>query len=98
MIRGCTISRVVSRAAKDMIFQGPYRAPGRLLLSRVVSCAAADAWTNMSSMGPRLRDNECVSLGKTCITVLDIASHGITQFLLLINLNTCFADLVSVSL
>ena len=59
-----------------------YRAPRRLLLSRVVSCAATDAWTDMSPMGPGLRDSGCVSLGKTCITILDIASHGITHFII----------------
>ena len=51
-------------------------------LSRVVSCAATDAWTDMSPMGPGLRDSGCVSLGKTCITILDIASHGITHFII----------------
>ena len=40
-----------------------YRAPRWLLLSGVVSCAATDAWTDMSSMGPGLRDSGCVSLG-----------------------------------
>ena len=73
-------------------FRGSYRAPrwilyfeGRIVrcegyyLSRVVSCAAKDAWTDMSPMGPGLRDSGCVSLGKTCITILDIASHGITH-------------------
>ena len=63
----------------------------------VVSYAATDAWIDMSPMGPRLRDSGCVSLGKTCITILDIASHDIAH-LLLMNLNTCFADLVSVFL
>ena len=75
-------------------FRGSYRAPRwilyfegriaprRLLLSRVVSCAATDAWTDMSPMGPGLRDSGCVSLGKTCITILDIASHGIAYFII----------------
>ena len=76
-------------------FRGSYRAPrwilyfeGRIArregyyLSRVVSCAATDAWTDMSPMGPGLRDSGCVSLGKTCITILDIASHGITHFII----------------
>ena len=80
VVRGCTISRVVSRAAMDIIFRGMYRAPRRLLLSRVVSCAATDAWTDMSPMGPGLRDSGCVSLRKTCITIFDIASHGIAHF------------------
>ena len=31
-LRGCTISRDVSRAAMDTIFRGTYRAPRRLLL------------------------------------------------------------------
>ena len=68
-------SRDVSRAATDTIFRGTYRAPRWLLLSRVVSRAAMDAWTDMSPMGPGLRDSGCVSLGQTCITILDIALH-----------------------
>ena len=72
---GYYITRDVSRAAMDTIFRGTYRAPRWLLLSRVVSCAATDAWTNMSPMGPGLRDNGCVSLGQTCIIILDIALH-----------------------
>ena len=76
---GYYISRDVSRAAIDTIFRGTYRAPRWLLLSRVVSCAATDAWTDMSPMGPRLRDNGCVSLGQTCITILDIAFHCIAH-------------------
>ena len=67
---GYYISRDVSHAAKVTI------------LSRVVSCAATDAWTDMSPMGPGLRDSGCVSLGKTCITIFDIASHGITHFII----------------
>ena len=65
---GYYISRDVSRTAKVTI------------LSRVVSCAATDAWTDMSPMGPGLRDSGCVSLGKTCITIFDIASHDIAHF------------------
>ena len=38
--------------------------------------------TDMSPMGPGLRDSGCVSLGKTCITIFDIASHGITHFII----------------
>ena len=57
---GYYILRDVSRAAM-------------VTISRVVSCAATDAWTDMSPMGPRLRDSGCVSLGKTCIIILDIA-------------------------
>ena len=66
---GYYISRDVSRAE-------------RLQLSRVVSYAATDAWTDMSPMGLRLRDNECASLRKTCITIFDIASHGIAHFII----------------
>ena len=73
VVIGCTISRVVSRAAIYIIFRGTYRAPRRLLLLRVVSCAAIDEWVDMSPMGPRLRDSVCVSLGQTCIIILDIA-------------------------
>ena len=97
VVRGCSISRVVSRAVMDILFWGTHHAPRMLVLSRVVSCAAIDAWTDISPMGPWMRDSGCVSLRKTCITIFDIASHGITH-LLLMNLNTCFADLVSVSL
>ena len=79
VVIGCTISRVVSRAAIYIIFRGTYRAPRWLLLSRVVSCAATDAWTDMSPMGPRLRDNRCVSLGQTCIIIPDIAFHCIAH-------------------
>ena len=50
-----------------------------VIISRVVSCAATDAWTNMSPMGPELRDSGCVSLGETCINILDIASHCIAH-------------------
>ena len=76
---GYYIWRDVSRAAMDTIFRGTYRAPRWLLLSRVVSCAATDAWTDMSPMGPGLRDSGCVSLGQTCIIILDIAFHYITH-------------------
>ena len=82
MVTGCTISRVVSRAAMDITFRGTYRASRRFLLSRVVSCAATDTWTDMSPMGPGLRDSGCVSLRKTCITIFDIASHDIAHFII----------------
>ena len=75
-------SRVVSRTAMDIIFRGTYRAPRWLLLSRVVSCTATDAWTDMSPMGPGLRDSGYVSLRKTCITIFEIASHGIAHFII----------------
>ena len=80
-----------------LYFEGRIARREGYYLSRVVSCAATDAWTDMSPMGPGLRDSGCVSLGKTCITIFDIASHGIAH-LLLMNLNMCFADLVIVSL
>ena len=82
VVRGYAISRVVSHAAMDIIFRGTYRAPRWLLLSRVVSCAVTDAWTNMYPVDPGLRDNGCVSLRKTCITMFDIASHGIAHFII----------------
>ena len=78
-LRGCTILRDVSRATMDTIFRGTYRAPRWLLLSRVVSYATTDAWTNMSPMRPRLRDSRFVSLGQTCIIILDIAFHCMAQ-------------------
>ena len=76
---GYYILRDVYRAAMDTIFRGTYRAPRWLLLSRVVSCAATDAWTDMSPMGPELRDNRCVSLGQTCIIILDIAFYRVAH-------------------
>ena len=61
VVRGCTISRVVSRAAMDIIFRGTYHAPRRLLLSRVVSCAATDAWTTYVPHGSRTeRQRVCI--------------------------------------
>ena len=72
---GYYISRDVSRAAMDTIFRETYRAPRWLLLSRVVSCTATNAWTDMSPMGPGLRDSGCVSLGQICIIILDIALY-----------------------
>ena len=78
-LRGCTILRDVSRAAMDTIFRRTYRAPWWLLLSRVVSCTGKDEWTDMSPMGPGLRDSGCVSLGQTCIIILDIAFHYIAH-------------------
>ena len=65
---GYYISRDVSRAVKVTIIEG-----------RVV---ATDAWTDMSPMGPGLRDSGCVSLRKTCITIFEIASHGIAHFII----------------
>ena len=44
-----------------------------------LSCAAIDAWTNMSPMGPGVKDNGCVSLGQTYIIILDIAFHCIAH-------------------
>ena len=51
-------------------------------IMRFVSCAATDTWTDMSPMGPRLRDSGCVSVGQTCIIILDIASHDIAYFII----------------
>ena len=88
MVRGCTISRVVSHAAMDIIFRGTYHAPQRLLLSSVVSYAATDAWTDM----------------RVCIVKKDMHHYILTldlmalHILLLMNLNTCFTDLAIVSL
>ena len=73
--RGFLLSRIVSRAMMNIIFWGTYRALRKLLLLMVVSCVTTDAWTDMSPMGPGLRDSGCVSLRKTCITIFDIASH-----------------------
>ena len=94
-LRGCSISSDVSRAVMDTIFRGTYRAPLWLPLSRVLSCAATDAWTDMSPMGSGLRDSGCV------ITRSDM--HHYTwhyiplhcTYLSLVNLILCFADLVN---
>ena len=71
---------------EDVPFRGSHRMPrwilyfeGRipcrnlLLFSRVVSCISTNAWTDLSLMGPGLRDNVCVSLCQTCIIIFDIA-------------------------
>ena len=79
VIRGCNISKVVSRVTMDIIFQGTYRVPWWLLLSRVVSHVTMDVSKDMSLMGPTLRENWCFSLAKTCITVFDIAFHVIAH-------------------
>ena len=63
---GYYISRDVSRAAM-------------VTISRVVSCAATDTWTDMSPVDPGLRDSGCVSLGQTCIIILYIAFHCIAH-------------------
>ena len=66
---------------KEWVLKRMYHFEGRIArregyyLSRVVSCAATDAWTDMSPMGPGLRDSGCVPLGQTCIIILDIALH-----------------------
>ena len=80
VIRGCTISMVVSRITMDLYFERRI-ALRWLLLSRVISHAAMDAWTAMSRMGPRLRDNECLSLEHSYITILDIAFYGVAHFI-----------------
>ena len=63
---GYYISRDVSRAVMVTIIEG-----------RVMR--RDSAWTDMSPMGPELRDSGCVSLGQTCIIILDIAFHCITH-------------------
>ena len=66
---------------KEWVLKRMYHFEGRIArregyyLSRVVSCAATEAWTDMSPMGPGLRDSGCVSLGQICIIILDIALH-----------------------
>ena len=64
---------------EDVPFRGMYRAPRWLLLPRVMSCAATDAWTDMSPMGSWLRDSGCVLLGQICIIILAIAFHCIAH-------------------
>ena len=62
------------------IFEGRITRRDGYYISSDVSRAAIDALKDMSPMGPRLRDNGCVSLWKTCITIFVIASHGIAHF------------------
>ena len=81
---GYDISRDVSRAANVTIIEDRVVRHDRCMERYVPH-------------GSGLRDSRCVSLRKTCITIFDIASHDIAH-LLLMNWNTCFADLVSVFL
>ena len=60
---GYYISRDVSRAAMVTIIEGSCRAPRQM------------HGQHMSPMDPGLRDSGCVSLGQTCIIILDIALH-----------------------
>ena len=60
-LRGCTISRDVSRAAMDTIFRGTYCALRWLLLSRVVSHAAMDNMERYVPHGSRTeRQRVCI--------------------------------------
>ena len=59
-----------------------YHVSRGLLLWRIVTHVAMDAWKNWSPMGIGLRDNGCVSLRQTCINILDFAFHGIAQFII----------------
>ena len=66
---GYYISRDVSRATTVTIIEG--RVVCRdICMDRYVP------------IGPGLSDSGCVSLRKTCITILDIASHGIAHFII----------------
>ena len=56
-------------------FEGRNARHNSYYYSRVVSCTATDAWTDMSPVGLRLRDSGCVSLGQTCIIILYIILH-----------------------
>ena len=60
------ISRDVSRAATITIIEG-----------RVVR-----RYRCMDRYVPHGSRTVCVSLGKTCITILDISSHGIAHFII----------------
>ena len=73
------ILRNVSHAAMETIFREKYGASQCLLLSRVVSHASIDACKDMSPMCPGLRNSGCVSLGHTCIIILDIVFHCIAH-------------------
>ena len=63
---GYYISRDVSRAVMVTIIEGR--------ITRSAGCM-----DNYVPHRSRLRDNGCVSLGQTCITILDIAFHCITH-------------------
>ena len=63
------ISRDVSCAATITIIEGP--------VVRLDRCM--DRYV---PQGPRLRHSGCVSLRQTCITILDIASHDNTDFII----------------
>ena len=76
---GYYISRDVSRAAMVTIIEDRVVCRDRCI-DRYVP------------MGPALRDSECVSLGQTCIIILDIALH--CTYLSLVKLISCFVDLL----
>lgn len=61
----------------ETIHRGTYHMIRYILLARDMSHTTMDAVIGMSDMGLRLRDNGCVSLGKSCITLLDISFHSI---------------------
>ena len=79
------------------IVSGTYRVMRWLLLSRVVSCASTDAWTNIVPMGPGLRGQRVCIVKKDASRYLTLHLMAL-KILLLMNLNMCFADLVIVSL
>ena len=59
VIRGCTILRVVSRAAMDILF---LRDISHAVIVTIIECRIARR-DGCMNLGPRLRENRCVSLG-----------------------------------
>ena len=99
MVRGwCTIfeGRIVA-PRWILYFEGRIARREGYYLSRVVSCAATDAWTDMSPMGPGLRGQRVCIVKKDASRYLTLHLMAL-KILLLMNLNMCFADLVIVSL
>ena len=89
-LKGCTISRDVSRIVMDTIFRGTYHAPRRLLY-RLRRGRRLDRYVPHGSPTERQR---------VCITRLDMHHypwHCISlhcTYLSLVNLISCFADLL----
>ena len=74
VIRGCTISRVVSRADGYYISRDVSRAAMVTIIKGRV--ARRDrCMDRYVPIGLGLSDSGCVSLGQTCIIILDIAFH-----------------------
>ena len=105
-LRGCTISRDVSRAAMDTIFRGTYRAPQWILYFEGHIARHDGYYYRGSCRAPRQMHGQICPHGsrterqRVCITRSDM--HHCTwhciplhcTYLSLVNLILCFADLV----